>query len=125
MNRLKYHSSSTLTAGGMVSANVNLHYVGMLQHKFQIFGQIFIEKKFKCHEISHNSLLPPFERGCSPSLEYNLVLLQPWMLCAKFSNNWPVGSGEGDKKFTNIMKRRQTVDKFDQKSSLRPLAQVN
>lgn len=45
MNILKYHSSSTLTAGVMVSANVNLQYVGMLQHKFQIFGQIFIFKK--------------------------------------------------------------------------------
>lgn len=39
------HSSSTLTAGVMVSANVNLQYIGMLQPKFQIFAQIFIEKK--------------------------------------------------------------------------------
>lgn len=45
MNRMNSHSSSTLTAGVMVSANVNLHYIGMLQHKFQIFAQIFIEKK--------------------------------------------------------------------------------
>lgn len=45
MNRLNFHSSSTLTAGVMVSANINLHYIGMLQNKFQIFGQIFIEKR--------------------------------------------------------------------------------
>lgn len=51
--------------------------------------------------------------------------MQPWMLCAKFSKNWRVGPGEGDKKFTKIMKRRQTADKFDQKSSVRHLAQVN
>lgn len=45
MNRLNSHSRSTLTPGAMVSANVNLHYIRMLQHQFQISGQIFIEEK--------------------------------------------------------------------------------
>ena len=73
----------------------------------------------------HNfEIISPWKRA-GPFIWTNLNPLYPRMLCAKFGWNWPSGSGEEDWKCEKFTTTTMTMENFDQKSSLEPLAQLS
>lgn len=113
------------TPGIMISTKLNLHFLRMFAHKFQLFGpKVFWEENFKKIPtffyyfliISHCKWLWTF-------IFTNLNPLYQIMLCAKFGWKWPIGSGEEVvrkcQKFTDGRTDGKTgwPDKKDQKSA--------
>ena len=59
------------------------------------------------------SLKSPLGKGCGPSFEQTWILYSS-ILCAKFSWNWPCGSGDEDENVKSIQQwwRGRTAEKF-------------
>lgn len=88
------------------------------------------EKNFllKCKKKNYFLIISLFKLCMALHLK-NLNPHDPGMPCAKFGWNWPIGSGEEDENLKSFRQRqlrrqirRQTRDKFDQKSSIYSLA---
>ena len=74
--------------------------------------------------FSYFVIISPWKRA-EPFIWTNLNHLHSLMLCAKFSWNWPSGSGEEDWKCEKFTTTTMTTDKFWSEKLLEPLAQVS